>query len=300
MNIGLLGLGHMGAIIAQRLLKAGLRVIAFDPNITARQQATTLGVEVVERPELVAQKTRIVWLMVPAGQLIDTLLEQLLPYLTKEHLIIDGGNSHFTDSVRRAQTLATLNIPFLDCGTSGGLHAQQYGFCLMVGGDHAAFLFAQPLFAALAAPNGYAYIGPSGAGHYVKMIHNGIEYALLQAYAEGFTLLKQGTAYPHLDLAALARVWNHGSIIRSWILELLGAVLRQDQELHQVSGAVQENGTGSWTVQEAHKQHIPVPLLEQAVQIRVWSRQTGGNYTTKLVALLRHQFGGHPVQKIKQ
>ena len=212
-------------------------------------------------------------------------------------IIVDGGNSHFTDSVRRAKELETLSVSFLDCGVSGGIHGRETGFSIMIGGDHAAFLNLERVFSTLAAPHGYAYLGPSGAGHYVKMVHNGIEYALLESYAEGFSLLKNGS-YPQLDLEKIASVWDNGAVIRSWILELAQNIFAHDQELKNVSGEIASNGTGIWTVQEAHEKKVPVPLIEDSVKIREWSVRTGGNYATKIVALLRNQFGGHPFKKV--
>jgi len=296
MKIGIVGLGKMGNAVAFRLVKAGYRVVGFDPSLQARQQLLALGGELADRVELVAQQTHIIWCMLPAGPLLDTVLEQFCPYLKAGAIIVDGGNSHFTDSVRRAKELLLFQTAFLDCGTSGGIHGKEHGFSLMIGGDHHAFLQVEDIFKALAAPQGYAYFGPAGAGHYVKMVHNGIEYALLESYAEGLSLLKNGS-YEHLDLATVTRVWNHGSVIRSWILELAQNIFEHDQEFKTISGQVADNGTGRWTVQEAYEKNIPVPLIEDSVKIRDWSQKTGGNYATKIIALLRNQFGGHQVKK---
>lgn len=296
MKIGVVGLGKMGNAVAFRLIKAGYRVLGFDPNHQARQHLLALGGELVDRIDLIAQQTHIIWCMLPAGPLLDTVLEQFRSYLKAGSIIVDGGNSHFTDSVRRAKELSLLQIAFLDCGTSGGIHGKERGFSLMIGGDHHAFLQIEDIFKVLAAPDGYAYLGPAGAGHYVKMVHNGIEYALLESYAEGLSVLKNGS-YQHLDLAAITRVWNHGSVIRSWILELTQTVFEHDQEFKSISGEVADNGTGRWTVQEAHEKNIPVPMIEDAVKIRDWSQKSGGNYATKIVALLRNQFGGHSIKK---
>jgi 6-phosphogluconate dehydrogenase len=215
-----------------------------------------------------------------------------------EDIIIDGGNSKFSDSMRRAQELVKENIYFIDCGTSGGIHGSENGFCLMIGGDKTAYDRIEPLSKVIATPGGYAYCGPSGAGHYVKMIHNGIEYGILQAYAEGFHLLKDGAfKNEHLNLEKIASVWNHGSVIRSWILELVQDIMKEDPTLEDIKGTVASTGMGLWTVEEAHQSKIPVPVIEESLNVRKWSEKTGGNYATKVVAMLRNKFGGHAVTK---
>lgn len=305
MMVGLVGLGRMGQAIAARLLKAGIDVIGYDTypakelDISVNGESRACGkFTQVATLEQLAQKVSFVWLMVPAGKPVDDVLQEIIPHLKKKSIIIDGGNSFFKDSVRRFTLLREQELDFLDCGTSGGLHGRTIGFCLMVGGLPDTYTSCEFLLKAIAAPQGYAHVGPAGAGHYVKMVHNGIEYALLQAYAEGFHVLKEGH-YKELDLAQIADLWNHGSIIRSWILELARGVLAQDQTFAEVFGAIQESGTGLWTVEEADEHAIPVTLIKQALQIRAESRQSGGNYATKLVALLRHAFGGHTVTYTK-
>ncbi len=296
MKIGIIGLGKMGSAIAYRLLQAGHEVIGFNQDRQAADIVKKMGAEIVTSVQEVAQKARIIWLMIPAGDPVDEVLEQLQGNLQRDDIIIDGGNSKFTDSIRRANYLKGFNINFLDCGTSGGLQGKEIGFCLMVGGQKGAYLTIEPLLKAIAAPRGYGHVGVSGAGHYVKMIHNGIEYALLQSYAEGFHLLKEGR-YKELDLAHIADIWNHGSVIRSWILELSYTIFKHNTTFKNISGEIAESGTGAWTVQEAKEQNIPVPLIEHALAIRAWSRATGGNYATKVVAMLRNAFGGHAVTK---
>ncbi len=299
MKIGVIGLGRMGAAVAYRLYKAGFSVFGYDVDFQTCKEVEKIGVTCVASYEELSKNIDILWLMVPAGKVVDSVLESVQPYLKKETIIIDGGNSKFTDSLCRAKKLKKQNISFLDCGTSGGLYGKQIGFSLMIGGEHSAFKQAEPIFKAVAAPCGYGYMGPSGAGHYVKMVHNGIEYALLQAYAEGLHLLKEGY-YKELDLAKIANVWLHGSVIRSWLLELAKNVFEQDQEFKNISGQIGGGATGQWTVDEAHEQNISVRLIEASLAIRKESRQTGGNYATKLVALLREQFGGHEIKKIKK
>ena len=297
MNIGLIGLGKMGHAIAHRLINGGHHVVGFDANPTAQEEAKKLGATTAHSIPELAQQVRIIWLMIPAGKLVDDVLKTLLPHLKPNDIIIDGGNSLFLDSIRRHELLRAKNINFLDCGTSGGLLGEKIGFSLMVGGDKEIFEKMNDIFRAIAAPDGFAYMGPSGAGHYVKMVHNGIEYALLQSYAEGFHLLREGH-YKELDLEKITNVWNHGAVIRSWILDLAHNVFEHDQKLIDISGEIGENLTGRWTSDEAKKHNIPVDLIERALAIRALSRQTGGNYGTKVVALLRNQFGGHDVKKI--
>ncbi|HBS47868.1 TPA: decarboxylating 6-phosphogluconate dehydrogenase [Candidatus Dependentiae bacterium] len=296
MKIGLIGLGRMGSAIAYRLQKANINILAFDPSENAKNIAAELKIEFSSKIEAISQKVDIIWLMVPAGKIVDETIEKLLPHLKKDSIIIDGGNSNFEDSIRRYNFLKKHQINFVDCGTSGGLHGRENGFSLMVGGDQNIFEKLKPIFQAITAKNGYEHIGPAGAGHYVKMVHNGIEYALLQAYGEGFNLLKNGH-YKNLDLEKIASVWNHGSIIRSWILNLSVEIFKEDQELKNISGEIGENLTGRWTEQEAEKQNIPLDLIKKSLDIREWSRKSGGNYATKVVAMLRNKFGGHEVKK---
>lgn len=296
MNIGLIGLGRMGLGIGQRLVNDGHHVAGFDFSAQALARATALGITAYGELEDLARTTSTFWIMVPAGAPVDKVITTLQPHLKPGAIIIDGGNSHFSDALRRSAQLKENNIAYLDCGTSGGLHGAQTGYCLMVGGDKQAFDYIEPILKSIAAPNGYGHVGPTGAGHYVKMVHNGIEYALLQSYAEGFQLLKHGH-YPELDLATLSNLWQHGSIIRSWILQLATNVLERDQSFGHISGRIGENKTGQWTIDEAHKQNVSTPMLEKALEMRAWSRESGGDYATKMVALLRHEFGGHPLVK---
>lgn len=300
MKLGIIGLGRMGASIAWRALQAGHEVIGFDLDQNNIDDAQSFGVQIVSKVQEVAQATSIIWIMVPAGDPVDYVIKQLRPHVQSGAIIIDGGNSHYPDSIRRATELAADHIQFLDCGTSGGLRGRIEGFSLMIGGDKNAYEKIIPLCDALAAPHGHALVGPSGAGHYVKMVHNGIEYALLQSYAEGFQLIKEGTfKKDDLDLEQITNVWMHGSVIRSWILDLSHDVFKEDQKLDTISGVVGDNGTGKWTIDDAHKNNVPVALIEKSMDIRVWSRETGGNYATKVIAKIRNKFGGHTFGKIK-
>jgi len=291
MTIGLVGLGKMGNAIAERLVHAGNTVYGFDPHAINVHN----DIKKVSSLAELATHVHIFWLMVPAGKPVDDVIAALLPSLKPNDIIIDGGNSFFKDSIRRAQTLEKNTVNFIDCGTSGGIHGQEHGFSLMIGGKQEIFEKLRPLFSALAAPQGFDYFGPVGAGHYVKMVHNGVEYALLQAYGEGFHVLRAGH-YKNLDLHAIARVWSHGAVVRSWLTELLQDTFAHDQELKNISGYIEENKTGQWTLQEAQEHNIPTPTIEKSLEVREWSRKTGGNFATKVVALLRNAFGGHAVK----
>ena len=296
MKVGLIGLGRMGISIVDRLVKAGHDVVGFDPSADARIQAEKLGATVVESIEQITAGTRIFWLMVPAGKPVDEVIDELRPGLKAGDIVIDGGNSHFPDSVRRYAQLQQLKVHFVDCGVSGGLKGREIGFSIMVGGDKQIFEHLIPIFEALSAPDGFGYMGPAGAGHYVKMIHNGVEYALLQAYAEGFHLLQEGR-YNNLDLEKIARVWSNGSVIRSWIVELCEEIFNENPNLTDVPGAIGENLPGRLTQQEAHEQRVPIRMIDDSLDIREWSRETGGNFGTKVVAMLRNKFGGHKLEK---
>jgi len=299
MKIGMVGLGRMGNAIAQRLVTAGHQVIGYDLDKEALKKAHEIGIETVPTLEDLAFATRVIWLMVPVGKPVDDTLGQLTSHLKGGDIIVDGGNSKFTDSIRHAEMLEAQNIAFLDCGTSGGLQGRAIGFSLMVGGDKAAYTKIHPILVAIAAPGGVGYVGPSGAGHYVKMVHNAIEYALLQAYAEGFQLLRKGSFKDTVfNLEHISNIWLNGSVIRSWILELSRDVFREyGQKFEDVRGEIAETGTGRWAVEDAHENKVPVGVIEESLKVRKWSRETGGDYATKLVAMLRRAFGGHEVKQ---
>jgi len=297
MKVGIIGLGKMGNAIAYRLLQGGHEVVGFDLNEDALRSAQQVGVEAVDSIQDVAKKSLVIWLMVPVGEAVDSTIAKLIGGVQKEIIVIDGGNSNFEDSIKRYEHLKKEGICFLDCGTSGGLHGREFGFSLVIGGDKRAYEKIIPILKSIAAVDGFAYMGESGSGHYVKMVHNAIEYGLLQAYAEGFHLLKEGQ-YKNLDLEKISSVWMNGSIIRSWILQLLHQVFAEKKDFTKIIGEIAEGGTGRWAVEEAKKQGISVRVLEESLHIREWSRQTGGNFATKIVALLRNKFGGHDV-KIK-
>jgi 6-phosphogluconate dehydrogenase len=291
----MVGLGRMGTGLTRRLLRGGHHVVAYDRIPEAAAAVAGAGAGTAGSLEaLVAQLSppRVVWLMVPAGRPTESNVTALSELLQAGDVLIDGGNSNFRDSVRRAEGLAAGGIQFLDCGTSGGIWGEREGFCLMVGGPEEAFKLAEPLFATLASEGGYGHVGPAGAGHYVKMIHNGIEYALLQGYAEGFEILN--AADYDFELHKIAELWRHGSVIRSWLLDLAAAAYRRDPELEALTGYVEDSGEGRWTVQEALDKDVPAPVINLSLLMRIRSRQPD-SYSAKVIAALRNEFGGHPI-----
>jgi 6-phosphogluconate dehydrogenase len=297
MELGFVGLGRMGANMVQRLLQGGHRIVAYnrDPKPVAAAQAKgALGVESLQ--DLVKRLTppRAIWLMVPAGDPVTQTLDALTPLLQAGDTIVEGGNSNYQDSLRRAAALREKGIHFLDAGVSGGIWGLTEGYCLMVGGEEAAFRRLEPAFRTLAPADGYLYVGGSGAGHFTKMIHNGIEYGMLQAYGEGFELLKASPFKP--DLARLAHLWNRGSVVRSWLLELLERALRSDPDLSGIRGYVEDSGEGRWTVLEAIARDVPAPVLTLALFARFRSRQED-SFAAKVIAALRKEFGGHAVKE---
>jgi 6-phosphogluconate dehydrogenase len=239
---------------------------------------------------------RVVWIMVPAGAPTEETIQQLVQHLDRGDIIIDGGNSNFHDTIRRAKELATQGIEFVDSGTSGGIWGLENGYCLMVGGSDRAVKHCEPIFLALAPEDGYAHVGPSGAGHYVKMVHNGIEYALLQGYAEGYEILHNSKDFPKLDLHQIAEVWQHGSVVRSWLNELAVTAFSRDAELAELKGWIADSGEGRWTVQEAIDSDTPAPVITLSLIMRFRSRQAD-TFAGKVIAALRNEFGGHAVKK---
>ena len=296
MQLGMIGLGRMGAGMTLRLLQGGHQVMVYDRSAEAVSALSGKGATGATSLEDLGQKLkapRIFWLMIPAGAPVDDTIQRLQDTVSPGDIIIDGGNSNYKDSIRRAEDLRTKQIEFLDVGVSGGIWGLTVGFCLMVGGIKAVFAQAEPIFKTLAPPDGYAYVGATGAGHYSKMVHNGIEYSMLQGYAEGFEILK--AAPLGFDLAQLARLWNHGSVIRSWILELAQAAFERDPELSHIRGWVEDSGEGRWTLQEAIDHSVPAPALASSLFMRFRSRQDD-SFSAKVLAALRNEFGGHPVK----
>ena len=300
MDIAMIGLGRMGANMAQRLQRGGHRVVGHDPMEAARARAAESGLEVFATlAEAVAALPvpRVVWLMVPAGDTVDQTLAQLVPHLAEGDVVIDGGNSNYQDSIRRARSLADDDIFYLDCGTSGGVWGLQEGYSLMIGGDAATVEQLAPLFQALApaADRGWARVGPNGAGHFTKMIHNGIEYGMMQAYAEGFALMERKEEM-ELDLGQVAEVWRHGSVVRSWLLDLSAQALQRNPALDGIAPYVEDSGEGRWTVGEAIALDVPAPVITLSLLERLRSRQSN-SFSDRLLAAMRNEFGGHAIKK---
>lgn len=299
MEIGIVGLGKMGGNMAERLTKYGHRVVGSDPASEAQDRMRSIGaVGVGSLKDLVGkleQSPKIVWSMVPAGKITDSVVNEAADLLSPGDVIIDGGNSKYTDSVRRYNELKPRGIHFLDAGTSGGIWGLTEGYCLMVGGDAEAFQKVEPLLKSLAPENGLLHAGPSGAGHYTKMVHNGIEYALMQSYAEGFEILKSGP-YPDIDLHATCELWRHGSVVRSWLLDLAADAFSKDPNLDQIRGYVEDSGEGRWTVMESIEHAVPAPVIALSLYLRFRSRQDD-SFSMKVLAALRNEFGGHATQK---
>jgi 6-phosphogluconate dehydrogenase len=297
MRLGMVGLGRMGGNMAVRLQRAGHEVVGFATGASSREAAAGRGTEVVDSLDgIVAglEPPRMVWLMVPAGEATESTVTALGKLLEDGDLVVDGGNSHHRDSVRRAESLGERGIAFVDAGVSGGVWGLQEGYCLMVGGPDGAVERLRPALDALAPPDGWAHVGPNGAGHFVKMVHNGIEYGLLQAYGEGFEVL--GASDYGLDLRGIAEVWRRGSVVRSWLLDLLARALERSPDLADVAGYVEDSGEGRWTVQTAIDEAVPAPATALALFARFASRQDE-SFSAKVIAALRREFGGHEVRE---
>ena len=296
MQIGMVGQGRMGANMTLRLLRGGHEVVAFDVDESAVREAGSNGAAAASSLEELVEKLetpRIVWTMVPAGDITEQTIARLGELLAEGDVLIDGGNSRHTDSVARGKRLGESGIAFLDAGTSGGIWGLEGGYCLMVGGDAEAFTRAEPVFATLAPENGYAHVGPVGAGHFTKMVHNGIEYALMQSYGEGFELLHRSDY--GLDVAQIAEVWRNGSVVRSWLLDLAAKALEGDPDLASIEPYIEDSGEGRWTITHAIDHAIPVPTIATALFARFASRQDA-SFAGKMIAALRREFGGHAVK----
>lgn len=300
MKLGMIGLGRMGANMAQRLLRGGHQVVGFDPKAEARTALEGAGAESVDSlAALVARlpAPRVLWLMVPAGDITDTTLEGLRPLLQRGDTLVDGGNSRYLDSLRRAASFSEQGVDYVDCGTSGGVWGLVEGYSLMIGGAEAAVERLRPLFECLApAPDrGWGRVGPVGAGHFTKMIHNGIEYGLMQAYAEGFSILRHKREFD-LDLQQVANIWSHGSVVRSWLLELTAKALAEHPDMSDIAPFVADSGEGRWTVDEAIALGVPAPVITHSLIARLRSRDAE-SFADRLLAALRNQFGGHAMKK---
>jgi 6-phosphogluconate dehydrogenase len=296
----MIGLGRMGSNMAQRLLLASHRVVAYDPVPESVRSVAKHGADpATSLTELTSQLAapRVVWLMVPSGDPTESTINNLASGLSASDIIIDGGNSNYRDSIRRAETLSQKGIHFLDIGTSGGIWGLQEGYCLMAGGDAGAYQRVEPILKSLAPDMGYGRVGPSGAGHFVKMIHNGIEYGLMQAYAEGFELMQAKQDFG-LDLGRIAEIWRHGSVVRSWLLDLAARALEEDPKLEGIEAYVDDSGEGRWTVLESVELGVPAPVITLALQARFRSRQDQP-FAARMLAALRKQFGGHATRGAK-
>jgi 6-phosphogluconate dehydrogenase len=297
MRLAMIGLGRMGGNMVQRLLQGGHQVVVYDRSPEAIAAHVQLGATAArDLADVCRQLTapRVVWVMVPAGEPTEQTIDQLAASLSRNDIVIDGGNSNFHDSQRRAARLREQGIEFVDAGTSGGIWGLQIGYCLMIGATPAAFQQCEPVFKTLAPPDGYAHVGPPGAGHYVKMVHNGIEYGMLQAYAEGYEILHASQDY-RIDLRQVAEVWNHGSVVRSWLNELAAQAFARDGDLTGLQGYVADSGEGRWTIEEAMRLDIPAPVITLSLLARFRSRQPE-SFGAKVIAALRNEFGGHAVK----
>jgi 6-phosphogluconate dehydrogenase len=287
MKLGMVGLGRMGSGMTERLHRDGHEVMTYDPNVESTAGSLAELVKQLDRP-------RAVWLMVPAGEITEQTVTSLLDLLGRDDILVDGGNSNFRDSQRRGRAAAERGVHFVDVGVSGGIWGLREGFCLMAGGPEEAAERLEPIFSSLAPAGGYAQVGPSGAGHFVKMVHNGIEYGLMQAYAEGFDILQHSEF--DLDLEQISGIWRYGSVVRSWLLDLLhDAFDAHGGELADVAGYVEDSGEGRWTVGEAVNEGVPAPVISAALFARFASREDE-SFAAKINAALREQFGGHAIK----
>jgi 6-phosphogluconate dehydrogenase len=296
MQLGFVGLGRMGMNMVTRLAQGGHQIVAFDRSAEAVARAATIGARAAASLETVVSTLtppRAVWVMVPSGDPTESTVRALADLLSAGDVIVDGGNTNFHDDVRRAAGLAERQIHYVDAGTSGGIWGLAEGYCLMVGGEPEICRRLEPVFLTLAPEHGYLHVGPHGAGHFVKMVHNGIEYGLMQAYAEGFELL-HASEYG-IDVAAVAELWRHGSVVRSWLLDLAARALAQDPDLSRLEAYVEDSGEGRWTVKEAIDHGIPLPAITAALFTRYSSRQDNP-FAGRFLAALRQQFGGHAVK----
>jgi 6-phosphogluconate dehydrogenase len=299
MQLGLFGLGKMGYQLGLNLLEKGHSVVAYDvmeSAVTKFEQEGGKGCRSVQELVNALTPPRVIWLMVPAGEIVDKILAELEPLLNEGDIVIDGGNSHYKDSIRRHDQLAHRGIFYLDAGTSGGVEGARHGVCLMVGGDEKAFAYVEPVIRDISVQDGYLYAGPAGAGHFLKMVHNGIEYGMMQAIGEGFEVLEKSQY--EFDYARVARVWNHGSVIRSWLMELTERAFLEDPKLSSIKGVMHSSGEGKWTVETALDLQVPTPVIALSLLMRYRSLEDD-TFHGKVVAALRNQFGGHAVEKAK-
>lgn len=299
MKLAMIGLGRMGMNMAKRLLLEGHEVVAYNRTAEKTGQLVKEGaLGAYSLPEVVSllSPPRIVWIMLPAGSLVDSHLEQFREQLSPGDIIIDGGNTYYKDDIRRAEFLGERNIRFVDAGVSGGVWGLKNGYCLMTGGDVETCGFLEPIFKSLAPANGYLRCGDTGSGHFVKMVHNGIEYGMMQAYGEGFDILNASPYADSLNYEEVARLWNQGSVVRSWLLELLASAFAKDPNLTDIKGVVADSGEGRWTLQQAVESGVSAPVIALSLMARFRSRTQDG-FSDRVLAALRREFGGHAVEK---
>jgi 6-phosphogluconate dehydrogenase len=291
MKLGMIGLGRMGSGMTTRLRDGGHEVMTYDPHIESTAGSLEELASQLEPP-------RVLWMMIPAGEITEQTFEELLGVVKPGDIVIDGGNSNFRDSIRHYTSAQDKGVHFVDVGVSGGIWGLEIGFCLMAGGDEEPVSHIEPILETLAPPDGYAHVGGPGAGHFVKMIHNGIEYGLMQAYAEGFEVMQASAEYD-LDLYEIAGIWRYGSVVRSWLLELLHAAFEKEgRHLEKIRGYVEDSGEGRWTIAEAIAENVPVPVISAALFARFASRQEE-SFAAKVNAALRNQFGGHAIRAVE-
>ncbi len=297
MELGMIGLGRMGMNMVLRLLEGGHRVVVFNRTVSKEEMVINKGAVGSNSVKEFAGKLsrpRIIWLMVPSGEPTDAMLNEVLEYVEKSDIVIDGGNSYYKDSIRRASLCTEKGVKFMDCGTSGGIWGLKNGYCSMIGGEDETFNHCEPVFKTLAPEEGYLHVGPHGSGHFVKMVHNAIEYGMMEAYAEGFEIMKASDF--DINLEKVSDLWNHASVVRSWLLELAHNALKEDPELNNLKPIVDDSGEGRWTLKEAIDKAVPAPVLADSVFMRFRSRQDN-SFAARMLAALRHQFGGHPIYK---
>jgi 6-phosphogluconate dehydrogenase len=291
----------MGANMALRLQRGGHEIVGFDPAAPSRERAAGAGIAIAESLRELVRKlpsSRAIWLMVPAGETVDSVLDELTPLLQSGDIVVDGGNSYYRDSMRRAKKMLDIGIPYVDCGTSGGVWGLQQGYSLMLGGDEDIIERLRGIFETLAPARdqGWGRVGPSGAGHFVKMIHNGIEYGMMQAYAEGFSVLRHKREFD-FDLHGIAEIWRVGSVVRSWLLDLTSDALKANADLSAIAPYVDDSGEARWTVAEAVELGVATPVIAQALLARLRSRDAE-SFSDRLLAAMRHEFGAHPIKKL--
>jgi 6-phosphogluconate dehydrogenase len=297
MQLGLIGLGKMGYNLALNFKRNGHTVVAYDTSKPAMERIQAEGISTVSSIAELIQSLpgrRVIWIMVPAGNTVDIIINNLNDYLHKDDILIDGGNSFFKDTINRSRDLERIGINLLDCGTSGGVAGALQGVCTMIGGSYEAYHYCESLFTSMSVEKGSLYCGKSGSGHFVKMVHNGIEYGMMQAIAEGFEVMNKFDA--DFDLAAIAKVWNHGSVVRGWLMELSQRALEKDKNLESIKGVAHSSGEGKWTVETALDIGVPIPVITMSLLMR-YRTQTEDTFSGKLVAALRNEFGGHAVEK---